>query len=293
MRPYFSHIDFSKRILEIGPLTSPVAEKRLGPSIFYADIRSTEEIKAHYAKHPGVDKSAIREVDYRIEGSYRASLPEKGVEPFDYVIASHVLEHIPLLLHFFSDIASVMNEGGLLCLTIPDGRYCFDHFRVPTSFAEAYDIHTHGLSRIAPRILESAMETADSNDPFRFWNSVDTSDLLPTRSFEGAKKQYEAVLAGAYIDAHFSVFTPVSFARLLHGMLRAALNPFRLAGMHATARNTFEFHVVLRKDGSLPGDAKKTAAEMIKLGNVVSALQREEFSARDFLREALKKNESR
>ena len=46
---YVSDMDVSKRILEIGPLANPIFTKR-DANIFYADIRSTDEIKELYAK---------------------------------------------------------------------------------------------------------------------------------------------------------------------------------------------------------------------------------------------------
>ena len=47
-RPYLNRIDLSKRILEIGPLNNPTFKKVGGNNVFYADIRSTEELKIHY-----------------------------------------------------------------------------------------------------------------------------------------------------------------------------------------------------------------------------------------------------
>ena len=46
---YVSDIDVSKRILEIGPLTSPIFSKQEA-NVFYSDIRSTDEIKKTVCK---------------------------------------------------------------------------------------------------------------------------------------------------------------------------------------------------------------------------------------------------
>ncbi len=281
--PYLSQIDYSKRILEIGPLDKPLVSKGKGPAVFYADIRNTEGVRQLYANDRSVDITAICPIDFRIESSYRESLTDTGTEPFHYIIGSHIIEHIPLLLDFFPDIASAMDDGGMLCLTIPDHRYCFDHFRMPTSFAEMYDIHVHGITRTAHRVLDHALDMSSNNNATFYWNA-DTSDALPEKSFSKAKELYEAFLSGKYCDVHFSVFTPISFILILHDMHRAALNPFMLADFYPTERNSFEFHVVLRKDKELPSNAKKIAQEIIKLKNVLAQLQRIEFESHRFPR---------
>ena len=49
---YVSDIDVSKRILEIGPLNDPIFSKQEA-NVFYADIRSTDEVKTPPAKAGG------------------------------------------------------------------------------------------------------------------------------------------------------------------------------------------------------------------------------------------------
>ena len=95
---YVSDIDVSKRILEIGPLANPIFSKREA-NVFYSDIRSTDKIKETYAKDPGVIADNIVDIDFIIEDSYEKSL--SGVDTFDYVISSHVIEHMPRVIEFF------------------------------------------------------------------------------------------------------------------------------------------------------------------------------------------------
>jgi len=66
---YVGDIDVSKRILEIGPLTAPIFIKHEA-NIFYADIRSTDEVKKLYAKDPSVNVDNICSIDFVIKDSY-------------------------------------------------------------------------------------------------------------------------------------------------------------------------------------------------------------------------------
>jgi hypothetical protein len=71
-RPWLNSIDTKKRILEIGPLAMPNIKKEQGKNVFYADIRSTEDIKTIYmAERYKVAPpwfNEIVEIDYVING---------------------------------------------------------------------------------------------------------------------------------------------------------------------------------------------------------------------------------
>lgn len=73
--------DKSKRILELGPLNRPIADKNIYPNTFYCDIRSTEEIRKLYSgndylKATGIliDPESIIPVDYVIQDNYKKTL---------------------------------------------------------------------------------------------------------------------------------------------------------------------------------------------------------------------------
>ena len=271
-RPYLNNIDKNKRILEIGPLCRPMIRKNEGFEVFYADIRSTDEIKEFYKNDQSVDNAGICEIDFVVKDSYFESF--RGIEKFDYVIASHVIEHVPQLILFFEDIASVINPGGFLCLTIPDKRYCFDHFRIPTSFAEAFDIFTQGVKNHPMRVLDFMYNITPSlNDPVLFWNAEDyTEGIENTYPFDKALHAYEKALNGGYLDAHFSVFTPESFLLLLYNMTRASLLPFKCVEFYATQYNTLEFNVVLQLEESLLSD-NNTNSKELALRNLVDLMR--------------------
>ena len=76
------------------------------------------------------------------------------MEKFDYVVASHVLEHMQDIIGFFQDISGIMKPGGKLCIIYPDKRYCFDHFRESASFRDAYDVFTRGRTETARMVLD-------------------------------------------------------------------------------------------------------------------------------------------
>ena len=280
--PYISTIDCSKRILEIGPLANPLISKKSGPHVYYADIRNTEEIKQFYSNDPNIDCTTIEEIDLVISDTYQDTMTKHNIEKFDYVLCSHVIEHIPLLLRFFLDISTALRDGGKLCLSIPDSRYCFDHFRTTTSFAEAYDIHVHGIHRTASRVLDFCMNTCHNN-PKKYWeteNKVDNIALLMKKSFEQAKKNYEKALSGEYINIHFSILTTTSFLRLLFDAIRANMMPFQIEGVFPTLPNTFEFHVILVNNNAMLRNEDIRHREIQKIIVIMDKIMHFEAKAR-------------
>jgi hypothetical protein len=95
--------DFNSRILEFGPLNRCLLDRDKYKNYFFADIRSTEDIIKFYTSNQyledtgiKVDTNSIIDIDFVVKDSYKETF--KDVEKFDYMIVSHVLEHIPNLL---------------------------------------------------------------------------------------------------------------------------------------------------------------------------------------------------
>lgn len=63
---------------------------------------------------------------------------------YDYVLASHVLEHIANPIHALVEWRRVLRPGGTLVVVVPDGALTFDHRRTPTPFAHLLDDFNRG-----------------------------------------------------------------------------------------------------------------------------------------------------
>jgi len=270
-RPWLKKIDLTKRVLEIGPLTNPNVKKATGAHVFYIDIRSTEEVKKFYGGDPNVPNDAIVDIDYVLgEGTYSECL--KDVEKFDYVVSSHVLEHEPRLIAFFQDISNVLQPEGKLCFAIPDKRYCFDRFRCPTSFAECYDIYQRRIKNSPLRVLDHLLSWWPTNDSGYWWDNKNSFDqLVHTKGrFTSAQDGYLKALDGAYLDVHFSVFTPETFLILLFNMLNSSLLPFKCVEFYDTEHYSNEFNCVLELAPGLLADGierEKENENLIRLLN--------------------------
>lgn len=237
--------------VELGPLAHPLILKSDG-DVLYADHMPTDALRQHYRSHPtlgpaGID--GIVPVDLVLgEGGLAQALGDQG--PVDYIVASHVVEHVPDPLGWLAEAAGALREGGVFCLIVPDKRFTFDHFRTPTSAGTLVAAHLQRLRQAPLGIVYEHFARACVIDHATVWQGrpVPVTPLIggPEAALEVARR-----IAGqeAYVDVHCSVFTPFSFAAVLEEVLRLGLLPFECAALEPTRPREGEFFVLLRKRG--------------------------------------------
>jgi SAM-dependent methyltransferase len=232
--------------LEVGALVSPIVTPDMG-NIRYIDHATTEELQAKYAHDPNVDIHKIVKVDY-VWG--KEGLPELVGQdaPFDYLVASHVIEHVPDFIGWLKEVHAVLKVGGTLSLVIPDKRYCFDYYRRPTLVADVVDAFLHHARKPSPRQVFDYMTSAVMYNGSIAWDSaipIDPHQLKPMYSeLEAWQFAQRSLLENQYIDAHCWVFTPQSFFNLLRSLIHLELLGFKVEKFHETAG--CEFYVSLK-----------------------------------------------
>jgi SAM-dependent methyltransferase len=236
--------------LELGALASPVVTRDMG-RVYYVDHATTHDLKQKYALDPGVDASAIVEVDFVWQdGSLVEMTADAG--PFDYAIACQVAEHVPDLLTWLQQLSAVLRPGGVLCLVLPDKRFTFDATRRLSRVADLLDAHWRKLPRPSPsQIYDSIANTCEKGvDLSLTWRRgfVDTSiradKLTPREALEIARRSAEQ---GDYIDSHCWVFTPRSFLEVMTEVHHLGLLPFELKSFRETGFREAEFYAILGK----------------------------------------------
>lgn len=233
--------------LEIGALMKPIVTKDMG-QIEYVDRASTEELRRWYANQGHVDPSEVVEVDH-VWGSQTLLDCVGGQRSYDYVVASHVIEHIPDLLGWLQEIASVLADGGIASLAVPDKRYTFDILRRTSSASELVDAYVRGLRRPDPRqLFDHFMGYRDVDSEAIRSGRVSPADVPsqhdPRELMETCRR---TLTTGEYIDAHCWVFTPASFIEALELGSRLGVLPFEIAAFFPTLPGAHEFFVSLRR----------------------------------------------
>jgi SAM-dependent methyltransferase len=249
------------RGLEIGPLVAPRVTKAQGP-VLYADHTDAEGLRKKYAADPVmIDRlEEIVEVDFVLSEGTRLRDAVVSEVPFDYVLASHLIEHIPDPVSWLADIATILREGGILSLVIPDKRYCFDLNRRTTDISELVDSHLRQVRRPTFRQVYDFISKEVTVDTGAIWaGTADYSDARRSdvEDPDVAALQLCRTVASSeeFVDIHCSVFTPDSFLGLYEKLVRLDLIDFEIAYFAPTEPNTLEFFVSLRRIGATPDRA--------------------------------------
>jgi SAM-dependent methyltransferase len=231
--------------IEIGPLNNPVVTREMG-KVYYIDHATTEALRIKYANDPNVDVNQIVDVDYVWGEKGLAELTQAN-QPFDYLIASHVIEHVPDLIGWLEEIRSILKPGGILSLVIPDKRQCFDYKRQPTRLCDLFEAYLHRSRQPTSRQIFDHYASAVSWQGLGAWADQvsDPLKLMHFHSLADAQNVTKAAFeSGAYCDVHCWTFTPASFFRLLEELAQLGLVKFEVAQFYET--NGCEFFVSLR-----------------------------------------------
>jgi hypothetical protein len=235
--------------IELGPLDSPVVE-RGDRSIHYVDHVDTEQLRRHYGDDPNVGD--VVDVDI-VLADRRLSEAVEGLAPVDYVVASHVVEHVPDLIGWLADLAAVIRPGGVLSLAIPDKRYCFDVKRRCTELSELVDAHLNELRQPSiAQVFDFHAKAAFSITTAMLWAGDDTYRTIADDDLGALRVSRRVLDGGGDVEVHCTVFTDASFLDLVGRLFVTGLVPdYELAAFHPTEPAAVEFHVSLRR---LPDD---------------------------------------
>jgi SAM-dependent methyltransferase len=235
--------DASGRGLEIGPSYNPIVAKRDGFRVDVLDHVATDELRAKYANEPGIDVSRIEAVDFVWDGRPLSEVVGAAA-PYDYVVASHVIEHTPDLLGFLRECDAVLKPTGRLFLAVPDKRRCFDVFRPLSSTGQILQAHRERRARHLPATAFEHVACFATLDGVGGWSegSKGVLDLLHSLSFAQAVFDRSAA-SDAYFDFHAWVFTPSSFRLIVHEL--AELGSLHLREVAFRTTPSFEFYMTL------------------------------------------------
>lgn len=252
--------------LELGPSHSPIAPKRQGYRVHTVDHLTAEELRAKYTGHP-VDLQAIEEVDFVWHGE---PLPELvgGTARYDWIVASHVLEHIPDPVAFLDGCARILRPGGVLSLILPDMRCCFDQYMPLTTTGQWLDAHHQGRMRPTPGQVFDHHADAIARQGRIAWPLGDPAAPNLVHELPIAADLWRRARDGdEYIDSHLWRFVPASFRLLVQDLRDLGLTELVIKRDWDTVGH--EFHAVLGTGLPHIGrvDRLATLARLSRLGD--------------------------
>ncbi|MFG1361389.1 methyltransferase domain-containing protein [Xanthobacter pseudotagetidis] len=204
--------------VEFGPSYNPILAKKDGYNVFVVDHADEEALREKYRPH-GVDVDRIEPVDAIDDGGELTKLLPPGMK-FDYIVASHVFEHLPDPIGFLQRCERALKPDGKLFLMVPDRRFTFDYFRPVSTTGDMLRAYLEGRTRHDPGNLFDHLALSTLRDGAFIWADRNDGAFALTGT---AQAGYAAAVASqdAYVDCHAWVFVPSSF-RLIVDDLRAA-----------------------------------------------------------------------
>lgn len=264
--------------LEVGPSHNPIAPKREGFRVHILDHLSADELRRKYEGH-NVELSRIEEVDFVWNGERLPDLIGKK-HYYDWVIASHVIEHIPDPISFLVGCEELLKPTGVLSLVVPDKRYCFDRLRPLSSTGELLDAFLQRRSRPTPGVIFDHLAHAVKRGDAIAWAAGDGRPLRFVHRFEEAAEAWErAQRTEEYADVHVWRFIPESFRLIVTDLRRLGLIRFAITGEVGTAGS--EFHVALSSRArSDDPDERLGWLELIESGGQAHPTENSDLSIR-------------
>jgi SAM-dependent methyltransferase len=178
--------------IEIGALQNPL-ELRQDTHVRYADRLTVDEARLHY---PELDQAML--VTPAILCDAAALSPVAG-QSVDFVIANHVLEHLPDPLGALHEWLRVVRPGGYLYVAVPDHGNPLDRLRPITP-------PDHLIADFENRDRQQDLDRAH----YREWVASTRPDLTDER-----RGEVEAGLVSKRYAIHFHTFTRATFAMLM------------------------------------------------------------------------------
>ena len=215
--------------------------------VLYVDHADTAALRGKYADDAEVRAEAILEIDWVWDQDGLDGLVRRHGK-VDYVIASHVAEHVPDLIGWLQALARALSAVGEIRLVLPDKRFCFDHHRAESGLAEL--LAAHVARQRAPSLASIA-------DYFLHVVEVDTAavwagrppppPLVDAARYRWAERVCREVRdSGRYQDVHCWVFTPRRFCLLLAKLAAFDVLQLECTLFRDTERDGLEFLLGLR-----------------------------------------------
>ena len=236
--------------IEIGPSFNPILPKSSGAQIKIVDHLNREALIEKYKHLPADFLNRIEEVDYIWSGESLVELIGKN-NAFDYIIASHLIEHTTDLIDFIQDCENLLKPHGVLSLIIPDKRFCFDRFKPLSTVGSALDAYLKKQKIHSPQsVLDHFCYEVVRGDNMLGWDSKQTERLTLRRTDLGLVRNEidDVIKKTRYFDCHHWTFTPKSFALLIQDLRE--LGYHNLSEIDSFGTEGFEFFISLSKSSA-------------------------------------------
>ncbi len=163
--------------VEIGPGHHPFPIAFPGVTVAYVDRWAPEENRKLF---PELGPTAVFPAPDHVCNLDTDRLKPLASESQDFIVASHVLEHVAEPIGLINEMHRVLKPGGVALILLPDRRRTFDRRRQPTP-----------LEHLVAE-FEQGVTTVDDGHILEFLEAVDDPDF--ERCTRGSAEERQAIL---------------------------------------------------------------------------------------------------
>jgi SAM-dependent methyltransferase len=235
------------RGLEVGPLHTPIVT-RAHADVSYVDVHDRAGLQESYLSHQGFPLDEVEEVDHVLLGPEGMRTLPQAVgpsAPFDWVVACHVVEHVPDVVTWLQEVAKVLLDGGALVLAVPDRRFSFDVDREATTVGEMLLARENRDQNPNVRAVYDHFSRCMHIDTAHVWNGGKAGPRM--YGVDVVRAHIEQAASGEYVDCHVWVWTPGSFVAQLAELGALDLLDYAVEEVVDTPVGELEFYVRLRR----------------------------------------------
>lgn len=241
--------------LDVGPFDRPffteAEEKEFEVEVDTIDRWNPEELKSLFLELPDF---APREATFYGDVS-ADGLSMFESESYDFVICSHVLEHVANPFWLVEELARVLKPNGVLYLAIPEGRFGFDVGRKLTTYEDLLLLRETGVRHISDeQVIDFLKSPRIAQNP-RIARQLASGKPFPPRALESRRQR----------SFHVHVWDTREFPlQITRFALHAGLD-LELLDLSLYANNGYEGVVIFRKlAGRASGNLLAQVSELVE-----------------------------
>lgn len=228
--------------LEIGPGLNAMFQRRKGYDVRFVETRNAEFLRTR-ALEIGRDPTDVEEIDFVFQRD--VTLPDLvGRGLYDWVVSSHVVEHIPDFVQHLADVSTVLKESGTYGMLVPDRNLCFDCLKPVSTLGTVLQEYIERTSRGPLHAqIDELRYGARPEGQLGGWKVSDVPlELVP--KYANAMASIRNILQQAPEErkpwfGHQWRFTPASFVSILSDLQALGLTQLRLSAIHPTGHMDF------------------------------------------------------
>jgi len=217
--------------LEVGALDFPIFGKEES-DIFFADFYSYEQLIEKYKDSSIFNPAEIVRPEFVVpELDYYDQIQQS----FDYIVACHVMEHLPNPFGFLKSVMARLKGGGALFLTIPDKRFIQEDCRRETT--------------PFPHLLTDFEENPKALSFDHYVDFVWGIESEPRADLQGLIEKAKGLFDSGTFDIHSHIWTDFSFKYQIEYLQKQWDPKFEILLCSSTPypAGYNEFTVILRK----------------------------------------------